>query len=279
MRMLFPLEFRVDSLANSAVMLPFHYPLMAGEMIYLPERIDSIENADTAHDYFFAVAAHLASRHEFGTFGLKLADIPGFEDRGETGAEAIDSFVASFEDQSLGGALMRLCESARIDAELCRRYRGLAPRVATLNRALVEKLSPEALSTTLIRSSLGLVSDEQHAAGGFAAQASAFFEPLEGCGRQRARQHAPGVRALSLDRGVDRGRAPRRRRRSARWRGSHAQRSDQRCKGVGRRVRRAGGRKARARAASRTRTSTCRSPENPAKAARAARYRPRNSRN
>ena len=43
MRMLFPLEFRVDSLTNSSVMLPFHYPLMAGEMIYLPERIDSLE--------------------------------------------------------------------------------------------------------------------------------------------------------------------------------------------------------------------------------------------
>jgi hypothetical protein len=26
MRMLFPLEFRIDSLANSGPMLPFHYP-------------------------------------------------------------------------------------------------------------------------------------------------------------------------------------------------------------------------------------------------------------
>jgi nitric oxide reductase NorD protein len=178
MRMLFPLEFRVDSLTGSRVMLPFHYPLMAGEMIYLPERIDSIEDPTTAHDYFFAVAAHLASRHEFGTFDLRLADLAGFEDRGETGAEAIDCFVAAFDDPGLGGALMRLCESARIDAELRRRYRGLAPRVERLNRALIERLSPEALSTILIRASLGLVSPHEFATGGFAAQASIFFEPL-----------------------------------------------------------------------------------------------------
>ena len=94
MRMLFPLEFRVDSLTNSSVMLPFHYPLMAGEMIYLPERIDSLADAKQTHDYFFAVAAHLASRHEFGTFDLNLSDIPGFDERGEKGAEAIDCFVA-----------------------------------------------------------------------------------------------------------------------------------------------------------------------------------------
>lgn len=82
MRMLFPLEFRIDSLTNSSVMLPFHYPLMAGEMIYLPERIDSLDDAKQTHDYFFAVAAHLASRHEFGTFDLNLSDIPGFDERG-----------------------------------------------------------------------------------------------------------------------------------------------------------------------------------------------------
>ena len=52
MRMLFPLEFRVDSLTNSAVMLPFHYPLMAGEMIYLPERIDTLDGDKQTHDYF-----------------------------------------------------------------------------------------------------------------------------------------------------------------------------------------------------------------------------------
>jgi hypothetical protein len=178
MRMLFPLEFRVDSLTNSSVLLPFHYPLMAGEMIYLPERIDSLDDAKQTHDYFFAVAAHLASRHEFGTFELNLSDIPGFDERGEKGAEAIDCFVASFEDPGLGGALMRLCESSRIDAELRRRYRGLAPKVASLNSALVNRLNPEALSTILVRASLGLVSSDEYATGGFAAQASMYFEPL-----------------------------------------------------------------------------------------------------
>ncbi len=182
MRMLFPLEFRIDSLTNSSVMLPFHYPLMAGEMIYLPERIDSLEDAKQTHDYFFAVAAHLASRHEFGTFDLNLSDIPGFDERGEKGAEAIDCFVASFEDPGLGGALMRLCESSRIDAELRRRYRGLAPRVENLNLALVNRLNPLSLSTLLVRASLGLISPDEYATAGFAAQASMYFEPLRDSG-------------------------------------------------------------------------------------------------
>ena len=182
MRMLFPLEFRVDSLTNSAVMLPFHYPLMAGEMIYLPERIDSLGDDKQTRDYFFAVAAHLASRHEFGTFDLNLSDIPGFDERAERGAEAIDCFVASFEDPGLGGALMRLCESARIDAELRRRYRGLAPRVENLNATLINRLNPLSLSTMLVRASLGLVGPDEFATAGFAAQASMYFEPLRDAG-------------------------------------------------------------------------------------------------
>ncbi len=139
MRMLFPLEFRIDSIANSAPMLPFHYPLMPGEMIYLPEKLEPFGTRGDAYIYYFVTTAHLAARHDFGTFKLKLADIAGFEERGETGVEAIDSFVASFDDPGLAGALMRLAESARIDAELARRYRGLAPRIATLNRSLLDQ--------------------------------------------------------------------------------------------------------------------------------------------
>ena len=156
MRMLFPLEFRIDSMANSAPMLPFHYPLLPGEMIYLPERLEPFGTRGDAYIYYFVTTAHLAARHDFGTFKLKLADIAGFEERGETGVEAIDSFVASFEDPGLAGALMRLAESARIDAELARRYRGLAPRIAGLNRSLLDRLHPESLSTMLVRAALDL---------------------------------------------------------------------------------------------------------------------------
>ena len=116
MRMLFPLEFRIDSLPESGAILPFHYPLLYGGMIYLPERVSGIGGADTARDYYVLTAAHLAARHEFGTFNFKLADLPGFDERAETGLEALDSFVASFEDSALAGALLRLCESARIDS-------------------------------------------------------------------------------------------------------------------------------------------------------------------
>src|SRR6266852_5927056 len=104
MRMMFPLEFRIDSIAASGPMLPFHYPLLPGEMIYLPERLEPFGTRGDAYIYYFVTTAHLAARHDFGTFKLKLADIAGFEERGETGVEAIDSFVASFDDPGLSGA-------------------------------------------------------------------------------------------------------------------------------------------------------------------------------
>jgi nitric oxide reductase NorD protein len=184
MRMLFPVEFRVDSLQNSAPLLPYHYPLAAGEMIFLPEQVEPFGAAGSAYDYYFVTAAHLAARHDFGTFKLHLADIPGFEDRGETGVEAIDSFVASFDDPGLAGALIRLAESARIDAALARRYRGLSPRIAKVNRALVAQLEPDALSTMLVRASLGMVgdADDVGAGRGFAELAARFFAPLREAG-------------------------------------------------------------------------------------------------
>lgn len=178
MRMLYPLEFRLDSLTDCSAVLPFQYPLTAGEMAFLPERVALAGTGVSAYDYYFSIAAHLAARHEFGTFELRLAHLPGFEERGETGAEAIDCFVASFDDPALAGALVRLCESARIDAEMGRRYRGLAPTVARLNRALVETLSQKTLSTLLVRTSLGLVEADEMARSAVVAQAAALFAPL-----------------------------------------------------------------------------------------------------
>src|SRR5215813_739384 len=177
MRMLFPLEFRIDSIANTSPMLPFQYPLVPGEMIYLPEKVEPFGKPGGAYNYYFVTTAHLAARHDFGTFRLRLADLPGFEERAETGVEAIDSFVASFEDPALAGALMRLGEAARIDAELARRYRGLAPRIADVNRTLIGTLAPESLSTMLVRGSLQLGSDDGLESS-FERMAASFFLPL-----------------------------------------------------------------------------------------------------
>jgi nitric oxide reductase NorD protein len=182
MRMLFPLEFRIDSLANGGPMLPFHYPLIPGEMIYLPEKLEPFGTRGDAYIYYFVTTAHLAARHDFGTFKLKLADIAGFEERGETGVEAIDSFVASFDDPGLAGALMRLAESARIDAELARRYRGLAPRIAGLNRTLLQRLHPGSLSTMLVRAALNLTDTDADIAEPFVRMAAQHFAPLRETG-------------------------------------------------------------------------------------------------
>ncbi|MGH7840136.1 MAG: nitric oxide reductase activation protein NorD [Candidatus Binataceae bacterium] len=182
MRMLFPLEFRIDSLPNTGPVLPFHYPLMPGEMIYLPDMIAGIGDDKMARDYYVLTASHLAARHEFGTFSFRLADIPGFEERGETGVEALDSYVSSFDDPGLAGALMRLCESARIDVELARRYRGLAPRITRMNAALAERLRPFALSTMLVRASLGLGVITADPSNSFIRKAGEFFLPLREAG-------------------------------------------------------------------------------------------------
>ena len=182
MRMLFPLEFRIDSLPNTGAVLPFHYPLMPGEMIYLPEMITGLGDEKAARDYYVITAASLAGRHEFGTFEFKLGDIPGFEERGEVGVEALESYVTSFEDPGLAGALMRLCESARVDAELARRYRGLAPRIARMNSTLSGNLKPFALSTMLVRASLDIATAGEAQANSFIRRAAEFFHPLRQAG-------------------------------------------------------------------------------------------------
>ncbi len=178
MRMLFPVEFRIDSLANTGAVLPFHYPLMPGEMIYLPDMVSGIGDASMARDYYVLTAGHLAGRHEFGTFDFRLADVSGFEERGETGIEALDSYVSSFDDPGLAGALMRLAESARVDAELARRYRGLAPRLTRMNAVLTDALRPFALSTMLVRASLGLGAQGDDPSNSFIRRAAEFFAPL-----------------------------------------------------------------------------------------------------
>jgi len=193
MRMLFPVEFRIDSLVGCDAILPFHYPLMAGEMIYLPEKVESLVNAEHSLGYYFTTAAHLAGRHEFGTFELRLGDLPGFEGRGETGVEAIDSFVASFDDPGLASAMLRLCETARVDAALRRRYRGLAPRIRHVNRALATGLRSGSLSTMLIHCALDLT----YPANGFekfVAGAAELIAPL--------REPGAGVEASAAQTGA-----------------------------------------------------------------------------
>jgi nitric oxide reductase NorD protein len=182
MRMLFPLEFRIDSLPNPGAILPFHYPLVGGEMIFLPETVAGIGNPSTARDYYVLTAAHMAARHEFGTYALRLRDLAGFEDRAETGVEAIDSYVSSFDDPALAGALMRLSETARIDAELGRRYRGLAGRAAQLHGQLAATLRPQALSTLLVKAALDLTSSRDERAIGFIQQVDNYFAPLRAAG-------------------------------------------------------------------------------------------------
>ena len=141
MRMLFPLEFRIDSISDFPPALPFRYPLLAGEVIRLPEKVEAFDGREAAFSYYKVLTAHLAGRHEFGTFSLRLADLPGFEERAEVGVEALSSFISSFEEPEIAGALLRLCESVRIDAELKRKVLQLVQRRhTTLSAYITEAL-------------------------------------------------------------------------------------------------------------------------------------------
>ena len=73
---------------------------------------------------------------------------------------------------------MRLAESARIDAELARRYRGLAPRIAGLNRSLLERLHPESLSTMLVRAALDLDTTGEVLDSPLVQMAAVHFAPV-----------------------------------------------------------------------------------------------------
>ena len=179
MRMLFPLEFRLDGITGEgAVSAAFRYPLLAGEVIYLPERSDNFTSRDEAFSYYKVIAAHLAARHEFGSFAFKLGDQPGFEERGETGLEALHAFVASFPDPKLAGAMLRLCEAARIDAALAYRYRGLAPEIAAINRRLVMEMPPMAISTMLFKAASGMKPGAEPIEEAFVNRSGGYFAPL-----------------------------------------------------------------------------------------------------
>ena len=160
MRMLFPLEFRIDSLSDFPPAPAFRYPLLPGEVIQLPEKVEIFQNSEMGFSYYKVLAAHLAGRHEFGTFSLHLGDLEGFENRAEVGVEALSSYVSSFAEPEVASALLRLCEAVRVDAELTRTYLGLAPDIAKINRALIERLNPKSLSSLLVRIALDPASAE-----------------------------------------------------------------------------------------------------------------------
>jgi nitric oxide reductase NorD protein len=182
MRMLFPLEFRIDSLSDFAPALPFRYPLLPGEVIQLPEKIEAFESRDTAFSYYKVLTAHLAGRHEFGTFSLRLADLAGFEQRAELGVEALSSFVSSFAEPEVAGALLRLCEAVRIDAKLMRTYRGLAPEIVEINRALLARLAPKSLSSLLVRIALDPASAQSAVHAPYVHRAAEAFASLRESG-------------------------------------------------------------------------------------------------
>jgi nitric oxide reductase NorD protein len=179
MRMLFPLEFRLDAISGEGpISAAFRYPLLAGEVIYLPGRSDSFTNRDEAFAYYKVITAHLAARHEFGSFAFKLSDLPGFDERGETGLEALQAFVATFPDPKLAGAMLRLCEATRIDAALTRRYRGLAPEIYALNRRLTLEMPPMSISTMLFKAAADLRPGPEPIEQAFVRNVQEFFVPL-----------------------------------------------------------------------------------------------------
>jgi nitric oxide reductase NorD protein len=178
LRMLFGREFRIDSLPEPKARAAFSFPLQAGARIYLPERVEEMPQPDLAFRYYKVLAAHLAARHEFGSFSLRLGELPGFEGRAESGTQALEAFAAAFSDPGLISALMRLCETVRIDAAIARKYRGLAAEIAAVNRTIAGKLKPDTLSGLLIRCALSVDHGDSENRAALRETAASFFAPL-----------------------------------------------------------------------------------------------------
>ncbi len=194
-RMLFGREFRIDSFPEFKPIAAFSFPLREGLRICLPERVEELPGQSPAFSYYKVLAAHLAARHEFGSFSLALGELPGFEGRSESGAQALEAFAEAFPDRQLGAALMRLCEAARIDAAMARRYRGLARELAEVNRALAGRFKPEALSSVLIRSALLPNGSDGFDRSALSEKAASFFAPLR---LAQASVRTSAVQAMAL---------------------------------------------------------------------------------
>jgi hypothetical protein len=194
-RMLFGRDFRIDSFPEFKPLAAFTFPLRESARISLPERIEEFPSRSSAFRYYKVLAAHLAARHEFGSFSLTLGELPGFAGRVEAGAQAVDAFIQAFPDRQLGGALLRLCEAARIDAATARRYRGLARDISAVNRALAERFRTNSLSGLLVRTAL--LSDNHDLPGRSALKekAATFFAPLRS---PEASVHTSALQAVAL---------------------------------------------------------------------------------
>ena len=156
MRMMFPMDFRLDALEGRGPVPAFRYPLLGGEVLYLPERADGLGSRGGAFVYYKVIAAHLAARHDYGTFDFALAQLPEFQGRGERGVEALDAYVGTFPDPKLAGAMLRLCEGVRIDAALSREFRGLAPEIVQINQHLARQMVSGSVSAMLFKAAAGL---------------------------------------------------------------------------------------------------------------------------
>ena len=181
MRMLHPLEFRIDTLeqADPRPIAPFRYPFSAGNMVYLPARIEAPARQINAYDYYVLAAAHLAGRHEFGSYRLRLGELEGFAGRSEEGCGALEAFCASFADSRLAAGLLRLCESARIEACLARRYPGLATRLGQLARLLAGHGHSRSLGALLLGAASATPPEDGGQAQALHARLLSWFVPLK----------------------------------------------------------------------------------------------------
>ena len=165
-------------------------------MIYLPETVDAFGGADEERSYYLLTAAHLAARHEFGTFDFRLADIPASRSAPRPASRRSTASSPRSRTPALAGALMRLCESARIDAALCAALsrpraagRGDQPRAGRAPAA-------QALSTMLVRGVARSGGTTNPDGQGFARMAQRFFAPLRDAGADIVTHRAPDRRAL-----------------------------------------------------------------------------------
>jgi len=111
-------------------------PTSDGQVVRLPARIDLHQEREDNYRWLKTALTHQLGCYEFGTFDYT---------RGNSYV-AFDDQFRSYEQPMLAEALFTICEAARVDWQLARRYRGAAQDLEQVKAAAAQDRPSVALS-------------------------------------------------------------------------------------------------------------------------------------
>ncbi len=124
-------------------------PILPGDerAVVVPERVDLWPESEDNQRFYKLIVAHAAGRWEYGTYGLRIAELrrQGIPLPDATPADGnLAAFLESFPNPLLAAGLFVLLDGIRIDAALARDFPGLALEARRLGRSYAERLPARA---------------------------------------------------------------------------------------------------------------------------------------